>query len=100
MSFNAGNIRQCADEIRNEIKNLQRAFRSNWNDEVHASFDSYISICLDNGNKLNLIASKCEKFCNELNKLKIDEKLKIVKKKSKESDELSKEANSLCERSI
>lgn len=100
MNFSANSLIECADEIRSKIDNLQDAFHSNWNDSVHESFNTYIEICSSSGKNLSRIVSECENICNNLNKLKIDEKLKEAKDKLKEVEDLLKEANILCQRKL
>ena len=51
---------------------LCASYRCDWNDDVHASYLPYISMCKDNVANIQATISKCSSICNSLNSMNIE----------------------------
>ena len=96
MKFSSKEISKEVNEITDIMHRLNKSFHSNWKDEVHLSYQGYISLCEKKIKILNDIDSECVRVCKEINSFKIDDEIRECKISIEEAGHLSKEAEKLC----
>lgn len=73
MDFSLDNLRNSMEILTDALEQLQSSFDCEWDDEVHASFETYISKCQAATLGIEGILVALEKNCAELNSVRPDQ---------------------------
>lgn len=73
MDFSLDNLRNSMEMLTEALEQLQSSFDCEWDDEVHDSYEVYISICRTATQGLEGIFCALEKNCAVLNSIQPDQ---------------------------
>lgn len=73
MDFSIDNLRNSMETLTDALEQLQSSFDCEWDDEVHDSFEAYISKCRTATQGIEGILGALEKNCAELNSIQPDQ---------------------------
>ena len=93
MHQDAQGLIKCAEEFEKTYSDLLKAYKSDWQDDVHDSYGDYVKTVRNSAENLTEIAKKTEKICDDFNSLQISSTID-------ESKRLCDEAMHLCDLAV
>ena len=73
------NIEKTTKKLLISSQEVSKAHKCDWQDEVHASYRTYVQACITSSGRAVEIATVLKASCDQLNSLKIDEDIKNAK---------------------
>lgn len=73
MDFSLDNLINRIEMLTDALDQLQSSFDSEWDDEVHDSYEAYVSKCQTATQGIEGILGALEKNCTELNSIQPDQ---------------------------
>ena len=72
MKCNVEETSKATKKLQMTTDTLCASYRCDWNDDVHASYLPYVSMCKETVASILATVSKCNSLCNSLNAMNIE----------------------------
>lgn len=72
MQQDAQELIKCAEEFEKIYSELMKAYKGQWQDDVHDSYGDYVKTVRISAEKMTEMAKKVENKCSEFNNLRVN----------------------------
>lgn len=72
MKCSVDSLSKAQKKLVDAINVMAQSYKCDWNDDVHASYQAYVSTCKESVNTVANEIAKCKNICETVNSLTID----------------------------